>query len=54
MQQTCDDVKHNFPLTLAEQLIREPDSVVAPLSVMLNPYRPLPLAGGGVQPAISR
>ncbi|MEJ4045047.1 ImcF-related family protein [Erwinia sp. SLM-02] len=45
LQQTCDDVKHNFLLTLADQLIREPESVTAPLSVMLNPYRPLPLAG---------
>lgn len=43
--QTCDDVKHNFLLTLADQLIRKPESVTAPLSVMLNPYRPLPLAG---------
>lgn len=45
LQQTCDDVKHNFLLTLADQLIREPESMTAPLSVMLNPYRPLPLAG---------
>lgn len=45
LQQTCDEVKHNFLLTLADQLIREPKSVTAPLSVMLNPYRPLPLAG---------
>jgi len=45
LQQTCGDVKHNFLLTLADQLIREPESVTAPLSVMLNPYRPLPLAG---------
>ena len=45
LQQTCDDVKHNFLLMLADQLIREPESVTAPLSVMLNPYRPLPLAG---------
>ncbi|ECN8823186.1 type VI secretion protein VasK [Salmonella enterica subsp. enterica serovar Newport] len=45
LQQTCDNVKHNFLLTLADQLIREPQSVVAPLSVMLNTYRPLPLAG---------
>ena len=45
LQQTCDDVKHNFLLMLADQLIREPESVVAPLSVILNPYRPLPLAG---------
>lgn len=45
LQQICGDVKHNFLLTLADQLIREPQSVTAPLSVMLNPYRPLPLAG---------
>ncbi|MBT0727933.1 type VI secretion protein VasK [Rosenbergiella australiborealis] len=45
LQQTCCEVKHNFLLTLADQLIREPESVTAPLSVMLNPYRPLPLAG---------
>ncbi|MGX5100596.1 ImcF-related family protein [Enterobacter cloacae] len=45
LQQTCGEVKHNFLLTLADQLIREPQSLTAPLSVMLNPYRPLPLAG---------
>ncbi|WP_336295149.1 ImcF-related family protein [Cronobacter dublinensis] len=45
LQQTCGEVKHNFLLTLADQLIREPESVTAPLSAMLNPYRPLPLAG---------
>lgn len=45
LQQTCNEVKYNFLLTLADQLIREPQSVTAPLSVMLNPYRPLPLAG---------
>ncbi len=45
LQQTCGDVKHNFLLTLADQLVREPDSMTIPLSVMLNPYRPLPLAG---------
>lgn len=45
LQQTCGEVKHNFLLALADQLIREPESVTAPLSVMLNPYRPLPLAG---------
>ncbi|HCQ0107468.1 ImcF-related family protein [Citrobacter braakii] len=43
--QTCDEAKHSFLLTLADQLIREPQSVTAPVSVMLNPYRPLPLAG---------
>lgn len=45
LQQTCDEVKHNFLLMLADQLIRKPESVTAPLSTMLNPYRPLPLAG---------
>lgn len=45
LQQTCGEVKHNFLLRLADQLIRQPESVTAPLSVMLNPYRPLPLAG---------
>ena len=45
LQQTCGEVKHNFLLMLADQLIREPESVTAPLSVMLNPYRPLPLVG---------
>ncbi|OKB64507.1 type VI secretion protein VasK [Serratia marcescens] len=43
--QACDDVKHNFLLALADQLIRVPESVAAPLAVLLNPYRPLPLAG---------
>lgn len=45
LQQACDDVKHNFLLMLSDQLIRAQESVTAPLSVMLNPYRPLPLAG---------
>ena len=45
LQQTCGEVKHNFLLMLADQLSREPESVTAPLSVLLNPYRPLPLAG---------
>lgn len=45
LQQTCGEVKHNFLLRLADQLIRKPESVTAPLSAMLNPYRPLPLAG---------
>ncbi|QBR50164.1 ImcF-related family protein [Erwinia sp. QL-Z3] len=45
LQQTCDAVQHNFLLTLADQLVCEPQSVAEPLSVILNPYRPLPLAG---------
>jgi type VI secretion system protein ImpL len=45
LQQTCGEVKHNFLLALSDQIIRDPESVTVPLSVMLNPYRPLPLAG---------
>jgi len=45
LQQACNNVKYNFLLALADQLIREPQSLGTPLSVMLNPYRPLPLAG---------
>ncbi|CZU51909.1 type VI secretion protein VasK [Enterobacter hormaechei] len=45
LQQICGEVKHNFLLTLADQLIREPESLTVPLSVILNPYRPLLLAG---------
>lgn len=45
IQQVCSSVQHNFLLTLADLLIREPHSVAGPLSVLLNPYRPLPLAG---------
>ncbi|EOV9691003.1 ImcF-related family protein [Cronobacter turicensis] len=45
LQQACGEVKHNFLLTLADQLVREPQSLAEPLSVMLNPYRPLTLAG---------
>jgi type VI secretion system protein ImpL len=43
--QICDSTQHNFLLTLADQLIREPESLSRPLSIMLNSYRPLPLAG---------
>lgn len=45
LQQVCEDVKHNFLLALADSLIRQPENLTAPLSVMLNPFRPLPLAG---------
>ncbi|MFC6363200.1 ImcF-related family protein [Tatumella punctata] len=45
LQQICDEAQHNFLLMLADQLIRKPESLSGPLSVMLNPYRPLPLAG---------
>ncbi len=45
VQQICDSEPHNFLLTLAEQIIHQPQSLSQPLSVMLNPYRRLPLAG---------
>ncbi|TBL64990.1 ImcF-related family protein [Hafnia alvei] len=43
--QISEDPQHHFLLMLANQLIHEPQSVAGPLSVLLNPYRPLPLAG---------
>ncbi len=45
IQQICGQPQHNFLLALADQLTRKPETVVEPLSILLNPYRPLPLAG---------
>ncbi|WP_152084380.1 ImcF-related family protein [Enterobacter oligotrophicus] len=45
VQQVCTDPQYNFLLALADQLTRKPETVAEPLSVLLNPYRPLPLAG---------
>lgn len=45
IQQICTKVQHNFLLNLADQLSRMPETVEGPLSILLNPYRPLPLAG---------
>lgn len=45
VRQICHSVQLNFSLMLADQLKRDTQSVTGPLSVMLNPYRPLPLAG---------
>ncbi|PRB62917.1 ImcF-related family protein [Erwinia billingiae] len=44
-QQIVTSIHHQFLLRLADQLTRFSDSVTAPLSALLNPYRPLPLAG---------
>lgn len=44
-QQVTDNPQHHFLLSLADQLTREPETVAEPLSALLNPYRPLPLAG---------
>ncbi|WP_236331113.1 ImcF-related family protein [Enterobacter quasihormaechei] len=45
IQQMCAKPQHNFLLSLADLLIRKPETVAEPLSALLNPYRPLPLAG---------
>lgn len=45
VQQICAKPQYHFLLTLADQLARHCESLSGPLSVLLNPYRPLPLAG---------
>lgn len=45
IQQVCTEPQHHFLLSLADLLTRKPETVAEPLSVLLNPYRPLPLAG---------
>jgi type VI secretion system protein ImpL len=45
VQQICTKVQYDFLLTLATRLTHELHVVSAPLSTLLNPYRPLPLAG---------
>ncbi len=45
IQQISAKPQHQFLLMLADQLNKETATVTAPLSVLLNPYRPLPLAG---------
>ncbi len=45
IQQVCGQPQHNCLLALADQLTRKPETVTEPLSVLLNPYRPQPLAG---------
>jgi type VI secretion system protein ImpL len=45
IQQICGKPQHNFLLTLAEQLARKPETWGEPISILLNPYRSLPLAG---------
>lgn len=45
IQQVCGRPQHHFLLALADQLRRHSASLTGPLSVLLNPYRPLPLAG---------
>lgn len=45
VRQVCNDVRHNFLLRLAELLVSETERVTSVLGALLNPYRPLPLAG---------
>ncbi|NDL64191.1 type VI secretion protein VasK [Enterobacteriales bacterium SAP-6] len=50
-QQACDNSRHLFLLSLADQLTRRPDGMTEPLAILLNPYRPLALAGVMFSPA---
>lgn len=45
IQQICGQPQYNFLLTLADQLTWEAEAMVESLSILLNSYRPLPLAG---------
>ncbi len=45
VMQVCKDIRHNFLLRLAELLSGESTRIAGVLGVLLNPYRPLPLAG---------
>ncbi|WLI76917.1 ImcF-related family protein [Kosakonia sp. H02] len=45
IQQVCAAPEHHFLLSLAERLTHDLPAVSGPLSALLNPYRPLPLAG---------
>ncbi|EPN9365481.1 ImcF-related family protein [Cronobacter muytjensii] len=45
IEQISHDPRHSFLLRLADRLIRKPESIAGPLAMLLNPYRPLPLAG---------
>lgn len=45
IQQITHHPRHAFLLHLADRLIRKPESIAGPLAMLLNPYRPLPLAG---------
>ncbi|TNL06667.1 type VI secretion protein VasK [Kosakonia cowanii] len=51
IQQICGSPRHHFLLSLADRFTRESAVVSGPLSVLLSPYRPLPLAGVIFSPA---
>ena len=50
-QQLSADPRQPFLLQLAAQLAHNPAPVAGPLGMLLNPYRPLPLAGVMFSPA---
>ncbi|MDK9355724.1 ImcF-related family protein [Lelliottia sp. V106_10] len=50
-QQVCSSTSNQFLLQLADQLSQVPESIEEPLRMLLNPYRPLPLAGVMFSPA---
>lgn len=45
VQHICEAPGHTFLLSLADRLLRKPETIAAPLAVFLNAWRPLPLAG---------
>ena len=45
IRQISHNSQHHFLLALADQLTRDPQTLAGRLSLLLNPYRPLPLAG---------
>ncbi|WP_039058498.1 ImcF-related family protein [Enterobacter sp. Bisph1] len=45
IQQVCGAPQHHFLLSLAERLTHSLSDITGPLSTLINPYRPLPLAG---------
>ncbi|EOI3445885.1 ImcF-related family protein [Cronobacter turicensis] len=45
VQHICEVPRHMFLLSLADRLIRKSETIAGPLAVLLNAWRPLPLAG---------
>ncbi|ELY4525259.1 type VI secretion protein VasK [Cronobacter turicensis] len=45
VQHICEVPRHMFLLSLADRLIRKSETIAEPLAVLLNAWRPLPLAG---------
>lgn len=51
IQQICGAHQHHFLLSLAAQIAHNLNGITGPLTTLLNPYRPLPLAGIVFSPA---